>query len=88
MTVKISEMMSIVVRKDGRYAQVKPPVDFGGLVSEDGDLVVYGPFYSADDRCSILDALGYEYTVDYFDVPDSGGTVPGWVSISLSLRRE
>ena len=79
-------MMSIVIRKAGQFGVSPPPPEFGDVFSEDEHLVVYGPFYATEVQFKLLEALGYVYTEDFFDLAHSGGMSPDWCETLLKLR--
>lgn len=84
MTVRLSPACSVVVRA---LAAARIPRDFGDVFDRDDDLVVFGPFFDTVGKISELERLGLVFTEDFFDLPHSGGTVPDWCAITLTLQR-
>lgn len=90
MAVELGPGFSIVVKRSA-LARVgvdvsADPTTYGGVVSSDDHLIVLGPFYENQESCARLAALGLEFYDDYFDLPNTGGTVPDWCRIKLELR--
>jgi len=92
MPVTLGAGISVVVRKSSlsRVGKDREAIarDVGDIVSEDHDLLVVGPCFEAETPSGRLKALGLEYYDDFFDLPNTGGEVPEWCQIWLSLRHD
>ncbi|PIE01345.1 MAG: hypothetical protein CSA81_12240 [Acidobacteria bacterium] len=84
MAVQISPVLSVVIRKKALVMHniERSKIETIGLVffSEDRDLVVLGPFYDVEKK-----EIELEQYDDFFEITNSGGDVPEWCSIKLSL---
>lgn len=89
MTVSLSPAWSIIVRRSsvqGRDALARiESGSLGDIFSQDESLIVLGPLFEPATTMDELTSLGMSYPDDYFDLPHSGGTVPDWCRITLSL---
>lgn len=86
MPVNLAPALSIVIKRSSIERAQLEIVSIGDVASSDEHLVVVGPFFETETPSAKLDSAGLEYFEDYFDIPNSGGPVPDWCKITLSIR--